>query len=509
MTLDLELPDNLTVNKFLKKLSKQVETQVTSPQSTIQSFYDSFDWRLYNADIVCEFNQSASISLLKLLNRKTGELIAQEMMQDKDIPTFIDQIPNGRLKSVLQEKLEMRALLPLCHLPYKAHHIIILNSDKKIVLRLQVNEYETLAKTVSFLPLKGYEKAAKNVSQLLQKTFKLKVADKTILNLALKQQKRKAKDYSSKLAIKLQPNMRADEASKEIYRHLLQAIKVNEVGTIADTDSEFLHDFRVAVRRTRSGFSQIKGTLPENVVVEHARFFAWLGQITGLTRDMDVYLLSYNAYQQALPVSLREDIIPLHALLKQKQEIAQKGLAAKLKSPEYIKQLKTWEQYLNQPLPKKSKEINASLRIKIVADQRIWKVYNRLLKEAGAISQSSPAEALHDLRKTCKKLRYLMEFFQSLYPANKMKNLLKALKGFQSVLGDFQDYEVQELKMKEFSGEMMGNNIPSNTLLAMGVLVQYLDTMKCTARKEFATQFLLFKQAENKAAFKKLFAQKG
>ena len=59
--------------------------------------------------------------------------------------------------------------------------------------------------------------------------------------------------------------MRADIASKFIYSHLLKAIKDNEQGTIADTDSEFLHDFRVAVRRTRTGLSQLKVVLPDNI----------------------------------------------------------------------------------------------------------------------------------------------------------------------------------------------------------------------------------------------------
>jgi CHAD domain-containing protein len=504
--LRFELPENLTANKLLKKLAKKIEVQITSQQYTIKSFYDSFDWRLYNADLVCEFNHSQITSQLKLLNRKTGELLAQEKMQAT--PTFTEHFPSGHLKTRLEEKLEMRALLPICNLPYEAFSINVLNKDKKIVLCLQIDEHELLTNTVTLLPLKGYEKAAKNVSHLLQKTFGLKPSNNTILNSALKQQNRKPKDYSSKLAIKLQPKMRADEASKVIYRHLLQAMKVNEAGTIADTDSEFLHDFRVAVRRTRSSFSQIKNTLPAQIIAQHADFFAWLGQITGLTRDMDVYLLSYKDYQQALPLSLRDDIVPLYAFLKQKQITAQKELAKKLKSSEYIKQLMAWEQYLNQPLPEKTKENNATMHIKALADQRIWKIYNRLLKEAGEISKSSPAEALHDLRKTCKKLRYLMEFFQSLYPADKMKKLLKALKGFQTVLGDFQDYEVQELKMKQFSEEMMDNNIPSNTLLAMGVLVQYLDSMKCNARRDFAKQFTLFKQAENQAVFKKMFADK-
>jgi len=129
-----------------------------------------------------------------------------------------------------------------------------------------------------------------------------------------------------------------------------------------------------------------------------------------------------------------------------------------------------------------------------------------VLEEGEAITDLSPAEALHDLRKSCKKLRYLMEFFQSLYPESQIKCLIKNLKGLQEVLGDFQDYAVQEHNLKLFSEEMMALNAHANTFLAMGVLVQDLDAHRCNARKDFASRFEDFKEEENRSAFTSLFA---
>lgn len=504
--LHFELPANLTAKKFLTKLSKKIDFQIASQQYTIKTFYDSFDWRLYNADMICEFNHSQTASNLSLIDRNSGELIALEEMQD--IPHFSSQFPKGRLKKHLESQLDMRALLPLCQLPLEVYRVNILNKDQKTILRIQVDEYEFLTNRISLHPLKGYEKAVQKVSAILQKPLELKPTQCTALNAALKQQGRKPKDYSSRLVIKLKPDMRANKASILIYRHLLQAMLVNEAGTIADTDTEFLHDFRVAVRRTRAGLNQMKNVLPSAVVAKHSDFFAWLGQITGPTRDMDVYLLNYEQYKAALPISLRDNIAPLYSFLKEKQVHAQKELAKKLQSSKYSKQLAAWEQYLKEPLAEKGIGSHANLTIKELADQRIWKVYKRLLKDGEAISESSPAEALHDLRKTCKKLRYLLEFFQTLYPEDEIKTLIKALKKFQSVLGDFQDYEIQEIKLKQFSEEMMSNKVATNTLLAMGVLVQYLDTLRCTARNDFAEQFALFQQTKNQTTFKYLFAHK-
>jgi hypothetical protein len=53
---------------------------------------------------------------------------------------------------------------------------------------------------------------------------------------------------------------------------------------------------------------------------------------------------------------------------------------------------------------------------------------------------------------------------------------------------------------------MMSSTSLANTLLAMGVLIQNLDAHKCAARKDFASKFDDFKQEENRAAFKLLFA---
>ncbi len=504
--LHFELPEKQSSKKLLAKLSKKFDVQIASQQHANKTFFDSFDWRLYDADLICEFTHSQTVSCLKIINRKSGKLIALEEMPE--VPTFIGQFKHNNIKKHLEQKLEMRALLSLCQLPHEVYAVNILNKDQKIVLRLQIDEYEFLTNRVSLHPLKGYEKVVHKVSDIFLNSLALTPSSYSVLKTALKQQGRKPKDYSSKVVIKLKPGMRADKASKVIYQHLLHAIKVNEAGTISDTDSEFLHDFRVAVRRTRAGLSQIKNTLPEQVVTVYAEFFAWLGKITGSTRDLDVYLLSYQQYKGALPASVWDDLQPLYDFLKNKQVQAQKELAKKLTSSVYKNQLAGWEQYLQESFTKKEKANYSDLTIKKLADQRIWRVYKRVLKEGNAINESSPAEALHDLRKTCKKLRYLMEFFQSLYPDVVINKLIKVLKAFQTILGDFQDYEIQEINIKCFSEEMMAQKVAANTLLAMGVLVQHLDGKKLEARGAFSEQFDNFKQAKNQQAFKNLFSHR-
>ncbi len=501
--LNFILPENLKVKKFLNKLDRSISIHISSQQYSLKSYYDSFDWRLYRAGYLCEFLQSRTTAKFCLLDSSTEKpLISADL--DK-MPVLIEGFHNPAIKRALTPVLEMRALICLTSLPFHAYQINILNNDEKTTARILLEEYETLPARVTIQPIKGYDKSCARVSELLRDTLELKTVKKNILHTALKLQGRKPLDYSSKLKIQLDPSMRADIACKYIYSCLLQTIKVNEASTIADVDSEFLHDFRVAVRRTRSGLSQLKEILPPEKTAYFSEYFAWLGQITSTTRDLDVYLLDFEKFERVLPDNMQHAIQPLHAFLTTLKKKAQKELASKLRSPEYLSRLHEWEEYLKEPAAKKPSEANALLSIKQVADKRIWKVYQRVLKEGNAINDDSPAEALHDLRKTCKKLRYLMEFFQSLYEESNVNHAIKSLKKFQDILGNFQDYEVQEKSLIHFGEQMRDEKTPTETFLAMGILVQHLQQKQLQARLDFAGRFSLFQQPENQLEYKKLF----
>ena len=505
MATHYALPATLTAEKLIGTLSEKVEIDQFPKQYFLKTFYDSFDWRLYQQGLSCEFNRSKQISSLQLTDRKNGELVASTILFD--VPSFSKQFNPGKVRQTLEAILEMRALLAVCTLECEAYHLNILNEDGKIVLRLLIEEFELLKSRLTLIPVKGYDKAAERIAEMLAE-LGLTAVDKPVLLEALKLQGRHPRDYSSKLDIHLAPEMRADVASKTIFSTLLRTIKVNEQGTIADIDSEFLHDFRVAVRRTRVGLSQIKNVLPEDVIARHKEFFSWLGQITSETRDLDVYLLNFEQYKKKLPAVIRQSINPLHNFLTVKKQKSHKQLAKKLNSSKYLTMLAEWEEYLASTPPKNPTEADAQLTVKELADHRIWKVYKQVIKEGGSIGRHSPPEALHKLRKTCKKLRYLMEFFQNLYPERRIDKLIKRLKSLQDVLGDYQDYATQQERLEQFSEEMQAINTPSKTFMAMGVLIQDFETRKGKARDCFTSQFAAFKKTENHTDFHALFASK-
>jgi hypothetical protein len=61
-------------------------------------------------------------------------------------------------------------------------------------------------------------------------------------------------------------NERADESVLRILRRLFWTLESNVEGVIGDDHIDFLHDLRVANRRTRTLLSQIKGVVPASVI---------------------------------------------------------------------------------------------------------------------------------------------------------------------------------------------------------------------------------------------------
>jgi CHAD domain-containing protein len=204
---------------------------------------------------------------------------------------------------------------------------------------------------------------------------------------------------------------------------------------------------------------------------------------------------------------MQADIEPLRDFLIRHQENEHRALVKALDSARYRRLIENWGRFLEQPVNERSTLKNAARPVMEVARERIWRIYRTAIREGDAITAESPATDLHELRKTCKKLRYLMEFFQSLFPSGAIKELIRILKTLQDNLGDFQDYEVQVSTLKTFSHQMVEEgNTPPDTLLAMGILISDLEQRQHQAREEFSGRYHDFSQPHNQAQFRKLFA---
>jgi CHAD domain-containing protein len=183
-----------------------------------------------------------------------------------------------------------------------------------------------------------------------------------------------------------------------------------------------------------------------------------------------------------------------------------RALVRHLSSPRFRTLLKDWREFLDAPVPEFSAVPNAMRLIRGVSDERTGRMYRRVIKEGRAIRPDSAPAELHELRKSCKKLRYLMEFFESLYPGNDINKLVKILKGLLDNLGNFQDLAVQAVSLRHLAQQMEEEGVATtDALLAMGVLVGNLYQRQQQARVEFAEIFAKFDISANEKMFQDLF----
>ena len=512
------LPPKFSVKRLTESLGAAFPINVEDEQHIERRFLDTFDWRLWLSNLV----------LFEMRNGRERSLVTQDLSEGETLasiritrsPSWPHQIPEGELRERVAGLVAMRVLLPLVKVLSKARVLRVLNEDDKTVVRLRVEQIACDAEDLAdarkllprlrVLPVRGYPAEFDAVVRFVCDELGFPEAPRGLLDEALVAVGREPGDYSSKLNIPLKPVMRADMAARRIFLHLLGTLERNVEGTKADLDSEFLHDLRVATRRTRSALTQIKGVLPQEVLDDFRERFGWLGQVTGPTRDMDVFLLEFPRYQVGLPPDLREDIVPLHAYLEAHQRKEQLALRRKLNSAQFKKLLTAWREYLESALPSAPAAPNALRRAKEVADERIWRMYRRVIKEGRAINDGSPAEDLHELRKSCKKLRYLIEFFQSLYPDDALKPMIKTLKVLLDNLGEFQDLHVQAEELMGFAGDMQAEGkVELRTLLSIGALIGDLLRAQQLARTQFAERFAGFDTKDNRAAYRKLFKAAG
>ena len=503
------------LSQWRDQLSATPGLETVAPERLEITYYDSFDWRLHAVGKRLEclrWPDHAELRLVRLADQSVEAMLPADAAQMR----FAADLPESALRQGLHGLLEMRAFLPLATLKVLRYSFRQEDGEGKTRARLHLESFSLIStdgkrrllqKRLRLQPLRGYAKAARSIGRILEQQYCLQAGDDDLFTQALAVVGKHPGDYSGKLEIDLQADMRADAAVRGILLQLFATMQANEAGTIADLDSEFLHDFRVAVRRTRSALGQLKNVFAPATLARFRGEFAWLGTLTSAVRDLDVYLLKFDGYQAAIPAELRHDLEPLRSFLRYKQHLEQsQHLAVQLRGKRYRKLKQQWDRYLHAPLARRPVARDAAKCILEVANRRTWQMYKRVLKEGQAITPESPPPELHELRKSCKKLRYLMEFFQSLYPPGALRAVIKELKQLQENLGDFQDLDVQIEALRHFVMEMRRRGeYSAATGKAIDALLETLDAQMHQVRAEFEARFTQFSRKGNQSRFAQLF----
>ncbi|MBF0350993.1 MAG: CHAD domain-containing protein [SAR324 cluster bacterium] len=298
----------------------------------------------------------------------------------------------------------------------------------------------------------------------------------------------------SKFSLILNPRGIAVDEVRQVLLRLYEVILLNEPGVLKRLDIEFLHEYRVAIRKTRSAITQLKHIFPSKPYKKFRDEFAWLGAITSLPRDLDVYAMQFDNYVCLLPEEYRTDLFPLKIYIQKQQSDAYSQLWMDMRSRRYKKLKAEWLVFLEQEWGQsKNLPMTGQAPAGEVVTHRIHDLFQLAVNEGTLLQENSPADEWHELRKTLKKLRYLIEFFSSFYDESTVSQLVKILKTQQQLLGNFQDYQVQQQSLKGFAEDLMNSGkVKATTLCAIGMLLQNLYNQQQRLRQDFQTTFQPF-----------------
>lgn len=311
----------------------------------------------------------------------------------------------------------------------------------------------------------------------------------------------------AKVDVALAADMHADAAAVAVLRRLLAVIGDNIDGSIAGEDDEYLHQLRIAVRRSRTIQRQLAAAFPPLELPGFRSEFHWLQQATGPARDLDVAVTDFDALAELVPVRYRADLDRLRLVLADRRVAARAGMERALRSRRCAELLEDWDRLLEVvvELPPEDRPWARRPAGEAVG-QRIRRVYRRIVHRGRRIDPDSPPAAYHDLRKTAKELRYLLELFgPRLFDGDHVAAMVKTLKGLQEVLGRHQDREVQMAMLGSLADEVAARPGGGAACLAMGVLVDRLAADGRAARADFGERFAAFSAGEQRALVKRTF----
>ncbi|MGV0745521.1 CHAD domain-containing protein [Mycolicibacterium sp. XJ870] len=466
-------------------------TVVAEPERAVsRTWIDTFDWRLHDAGISLRFVDDRPL---------TAQLPDGTQLQcpvTPKWPAMAEDLPPGPLHAALAPIIEPRALLPVVAVEGTVQECRVLNTDEKTVARLLIEHSNNGVGWLQVQPLRGYDAEADRITRGLAAVDGFTPAVTTSYDEALAHAERKPRGPAETITA----DTPASVAMALVLQRFAAAIDDNVDGTISAIDTEFLHDLRVAVRRTRSILKLVGDVLPDDLAARFTPEFKWLGDLTTPVRDLDVYLLGFDAMAAGLTSADPKDLAPFQSFLRKHRTAERRILLRGLRSRRFEQLMQEWQSELIRVAA-----TGGGPSVDALARQRVGKTFSRVAKRGAGLAADSPSADVHSLRKRCKELRYLLEVFRPLHAEEPHRRLVKELKALQDTLGDFQDGEVQREAVREFAAVMMNEGTaPPATMLAMGELAAQLDAHQLRARSELVGRLKPVLAEENRARVKGL-----
>ncbi len=242
-----------------------------------------------------------------------------------------------------------------------------------------------------------------------------------------------------------------EQVLTELVQHSLDHLQMNETVTLATDDPEGVHQMRIALRRLRASLRLFKSTLPKDQYGWIAAEAKWLMTELSAARAWDVFADEFLAPVAQL-YGGDQGFDALMAAVEQARQQSRRRAREALgteRYTEFLLHLSAWlssQAWRDQPVTERTTRLLDPIGDHCV---KLLQKRDRNVRRQGRDIANLSETALHELRLAVKRLRYAVDFFESLYPKKQAKAYRKHLAGLQSGLGYLNDVAVADQLLRE------------------------------------------------------------
>lgn len=415
---------------------------------------DTFDERLADAGWRLEAWQRPRGGDIECCLR-AADSVSGEGWRSSALPRSAHDLPDARLAARLASLCETRALLPRCTVPMTRHTVHWHDAlHKRIgsvdVLRAGARGGLPARLFVVVRPVRGEAEACE---RLLGACAGVLVSATAVDPARVLRAERGGPVYRAKPVTELGREAPAAEALAALFAAYGEVLWANERGIVEDIDAEFLHDFRVALRSLRSWTGDLRKVMTKAARARVKQELATLNDATGRLRDLDVLAAALDGYLAEVGGIAPDAAARLADLVLTARKEAQHALARHLDSAAYRRFKRRWPRLCQQLAAGRHRGRDGDAPLLEVVTAALRRRRAAVIDFDWSHAEDEPA-VLHELRKECKKLRYLLEGFQRLFDQGRVRRAIAELKLVQRAMGDTWDLHVHHALLEELTAAL-------------------------------------------------------
>ena len=462
-------------------------------------YLDTFDWRLFRRGLALRLRRTNGKNFYTLKN--VGK-ITDGRIEHREIEIEIKQ--NVRDPADVTSEDILREITSIIY-PRRLMVQLALHTEREPcnILSADGTEMEILFDSTGFQALgfnqphktnrlfeieielkQGAPASLESIATNIEKTFNLPQSPKSKLETAIESLGIRFPAKNTPLALVVHGEDRFDVSAQKILSFQLSRLQQNIPGAVADIDTEFVHQARVATRRMRTMIRLFRGAIPERSAIYFAGELLWLASLFGAVRDLDVFMLNLPKFLAEIELAPKKVI---GILLRQIQEERQ-FLLADLKAGLTSTRFRIFSLRLST-FAKRKPAVNplsplALTTVDKIAPEIISTRVEEVMKRGNILLMRPKLKNYHKLRIEFKKLRYASEFFNSALGGRLSPFIVEVVK-IQDCLGELQDTVFTKGLIEKLLKKWKGGVLDPLLVFTLGEIYQLQQKISVLKQAEF------------------------